>query len=134
MNRATSSVAGFVAIVSGSAICWMRASFMTTMRSAIESASSWLCVTWMNIRPELALEVAQLDAHPQLEQPVEVAERLVEEERLRLRDEHAGERDALLLPARERPRLAVGERCQADHVERLERPLPPLLLARCRAS
>src|SRR6266545_3957501 len=29
----------------------MRASFMTTMRSAIESASSWLCVTWMNIRP-----------------------------------------------------------------------------------
>ena len=51
MNRATSSVAGFVAIVSGSATCWMRASFMTTMRSAIESASSWLCVTWMNIRP-----------------------------------------------------------------------------------
>ena len=51
MNRATSSVAGLVAIVSGSAICWIRASFMTTMRSAIDSASSWLCVTWMNIRP-----------------------------------------------------------------------------------
>ena len=77
---------------------------------------------------ELALEVAQLDAHPQLEQAVEVAERLVEEQRLRLRDEDPRERDALLLPARERPRLAVGERRQADHVERLERPLAPLLL------
>ena len=83
---------------------------------------------------ELALEVAQLDAHPQLEQAVEVAERLVEEERLRLRDEDARERDALLLPTRERPRLAVGERRQADHVERLERPLAPLLLAHRRAS
>ena len=51
MKRATSSVAGFVAIVRGSAICWMRASFMTTIRSAIDSASSWLCVTWMNISP-----------------------------------------------------------------------------------
>ena len=77
---------------------------------------------------ELALEVAQLDAHPQLEQAVEVAERLVEEERLRLRDEDPRQRDALLLPSRERPRLAVGERRQADHVERLERPLPPLVL------
>ena len=26
-------------------------SFMTTIRSAIDSASSWLCVTWMNISP-----------------------------------------------------------------------------------
>ena len=51
MNRATTSVAGFVAIVNGLSTCWMRASFMTTMRSAIESASSWLCVTWMNMRP-----------------------------------------------------------------------------------
>ena len=51
--------------------------------------------------PELALEVAQLDAHAQLQQAVEVAERLVEQERLRLGDEHARERDALLLAARE---------------------------------
>ena len=77
---------------------------------------------------QLALEVAELDAHPQLEQAVEVAERLVEEQRLRLGDKHAGERDPLLLAARQGPRLAVGERGQADHVERLRRPLPPLLL------
>ena len=56
-------------------------------------------------QPELTLEVAELDAHAELQQPVEVAERLVEEQRLRLRHEHAGERDALLLAARERAGL-----------------------------
>ena len=80
-------------------------------------------------QPELALEVPQLDAHAQLQQPVEVAERLVEEQRLRLRHEHAGERDALLLPARQRARLAVGELGEADHLERLHRELAPLVLA-----
>src|SRR3990172_3516033 len=66
-------------------------------------------------KTELALEVAQLDAHPQLEEPVEVAERLVKEERLRLRDEDAGERDALLLAAGESPRLSVGQPLEAPH-------------------
>ena len=83
---------------------------------------------------ELALEVAQLDPHPQLEQPVEVAERLVEEQRLRARHEHTGERDALLLATRERARLAVGELREADHLERLHRAPAPLLLRACRAS
>ncbi len=73
-------------------------------------------------QPELALEVAKLDAHPQLEQPVEVAERLVEKQRLRLRHEHAGKRDALLLAAGQGARLAVRELGQADHLERFHRP------------
>jgi hypothetical protein len=77
---------------------------------------------------ELALEVPELDPHPQLQQAIEVAERLVEEQRLRLRDEDARERDPLLLPAREGARLALRQRRQADHVERLERELPPLVL------
>ena len=51
MNLATSSVSGLVAIVSGSPTCWIFASFMTTIRSAIDRDSSWLCVTWMNISP-----------------------------------------------------------------------------------
>ena len=50
-------------------------------------------------QPQLALKVPQLDAHAQLQQAVEVTERLVEEQRLRLRHQHAGERDTLLLPA-----------------------------------
>src|SRR5262249_40231398 len=49
---------------------------------------------------ELALEVAQLHAHSQLQEPVEVAERLVEQQRLRLRDEHARQCHTLLLTAR----------------------------------
>ena len=56
-------------------------------------------------QPELALEVPQLDAHAQLKQPVEVAERLVQEQRLGLGDEHAGECDPLLLAPGELPRL-----------------------------
>ena len=79
-------------------------------------------------QPELALEVAQLDAHPQLEQPVEVAERLVEQQRLRLRHEHAGERDPLLLATGERRGLALGELGQADHLECSPRLLAPLVL------
>ena len=77
---------------------------------------------------ELALEVAELDAHAQLQQPVEVAERLVEEQRLRLRHEHARERDALLLTARKGARLAVGELGEPDHLERVECLLAPLVL------
>ncbi len=79
-------------------------------------------------QPELALEVAELDPHAQLEQAVEVAERLVEQQRLGLRHQHAGEGDTLLLPTRQGARLAVGERFQADHLEGSHRLLPPLLL------
>src|SRR5438876_1888330 len=79
-------------------------------------------------QPELALEVAKLDAHPQLQQPVEVSERLVEKQRLRLRHENARERDTLLLSPGECARLAVGELLEADHSERVERLLAALLL------
>ena len=73
MKRATSSVAGLVAIVSGSATCGCgvvhdhdpighRERLFLVVRDVDEHQA------------ELALEVAQLDAHPQLKQPVEVAE------------------------------------------------------------
>src|ERR1051326_7856249 len=45
---------------------------------------------------------------------VEVAERLVEQENLRLDDESARERDALLLSAGKLPRIARGERVQMN--------------------
>jgi len=48
---------------------------------------------------------------------------------LRLGDEHARERHPLLLPSRERARLAIGERSETDHLEGLEGKLAPLLLA-----
>ena len=129
MKRATSSVAGFVAIVSGSATCWMRASFMTTIRSAIESASSWLCVTWMNISPSWRCRFRSSTRMRSWSSRSRSPSGSSSSSALRLRHEHAGEGDALLLPAREGARLAVGERLQPDHLERLHRRLPPLLLA-----
>ena len=67
---------------------------------------------------ELALKGAQLDAHAQLQETIEAAERLVEQDRLRTRDEHAGESDALLLAARELARLAVHHRGQTHEINR----------------
>ena len=80
-------------------------------------------------QPELALEVPQLDAHAQLEQPVEVPERLVQEQRLGLGDEHARKGHALLLATRELARLAVGKRLEAHHLEGGHGALPALVLA-----
>jgi hypothetical protein len=48
---------------------------------------------------------------------VEGAERLVQEQQLRLTDERAGQRDALTLPARERPRPRFGAIPQADLIQ-----------------
>ena len=109
MNDATSSFSGRVEIVSGSPICWIRA--LVHDDDPVGHREGLLLVVRDvdEHQPELSLEVAQLDPHAKLQQPVEVAERLVEQERLRLRHEHARERDALLLPARERSRLPVGE-------------------------
>src|SRR5260221_1537825 len=77
---------------------------------------------------ELPLEVAQLDAHPQLQQPVEVAKWLVEEERLRLGDENASERYTLLLATRERAWLATCQLGESHHLERVHGDLTPLFL------
>ena len=49
---------------------------------------------------ELALQAADFAPHRQAQGRVEIRERLVEEKELRLLDEGAGERDALLLAAR----------------------------------
>ena len=78
---------------------------------------------------ELALEVAQLDAHPQLEEAVEVAERLVEQQRFRLGDEDPRQRHPLLLASGQGAWLTLGETGEADHLERLECELPPFGLA-----
>ena len=49
--------------------------------------------------PELTLKLAQLDAHAQLKEAVEVSKGLVEQEQLGLGHEHARQRNALLLTA-----------------------------------
>ena len=56
---------------------------------------------------ELALQRLDLGAHGQPQRGVEVGERLVEQQELRLLDQRAGERDALLLAAGQLARPAV---------------------------
>ncbi len=58
---------------------------------------------------ELGLQPLQLGPHPHPQERIEGRERLVEEQHLRAGDEGAGERDALLLAARELRRQAAGE-------------------------
>ncbi len=56
---------------------------------------------------ELALQAPDLGAHGEAQRGVEVGQRLVEQQELRLLDQRAGERDALLLAARQLGRPAV---------------------------
>jgi hypothetical protein len=69
---------------------------------------------------EIVLQRLQLELQllPQLE--VERAERLVEEQHARRVDQRTGERDALLLAARELPRLALLEALEADPPQDLD--------------
>ena len=68
---------------------------------------------------ELLLQVDQLELGLLAELLVERAERLVEQQHLRLLGERAGERDALALAAGELVRLALGERRQLDQLQHL---------------
>ena len=55
------------------------------------------------------VQAADLEAHLLAQIGVEVGQRLVEQQRLRLDDQGAGERDALLLAAGQFARIALGE-------------------------
>ena len=102
---------------------------MTAIRSLIVSASSWSCVTKMNVMPSVPLEVLELDLDLLAQLLVEGAERLVEQQHLGLERERARQGDALPLAARElvragasrsppsctsaeRPRRRGGPRCR----------------------
>ena len=69
--------------------------------------------------PDLRLQQLQLDLHLLAELAVERAERLVQQQEARPVHQGARERDALLLPARHLPRLAVRQLAHLHHLERL---------------
>ncbi len=75
---------------------------------------------------EARLDAADLLAQLHAHLGVERRERLVEEEQPRLDREGAGERDALLHAARQLVRVTVGGISEADELEQLECPLPPV--------
>ena len=60
------------------------------------------------------LQFLQLEAHLLAQPGIEIGERLVEEQHVRVRHERAAQRHALLLPAREERRRAVLEAREAD--------------------
>ena len=68
-------------------------------------------------RADGALDLAQLDLHLLAQLGVEVGERLVEQQDLRLDHQSAGQRHALLLAARELAREAAGERRESDQFQ-----------------
>ena len=70
-------------------------------------------------RADLVLQSPDLRPRLRAQLRVEVRERLVHEEDLRLAHERAAERDALALPAGERARLAVEERLDPEQLGRL---------------
>ena len=107
---------------------------MTAIRSAIVIASSWSCVTWTNVIPTSCWIALQLELHLLAQLQVERAERLVEQQDARAVDQRAGERDPLLLAARELARLAPVEPGEADELEDFEHALPQLAAAHALAA
>ena len=69
----------------------------------------------MHVVVQAPQPAAQLLAHPRVER----AERLVEQQHLRLDGQRAGERHALALAARELRRVALAEVAEADELEQL---------------
>ena len=67
---------------------------------------------------ELLLQPRDLGARLHAQLRVEVRQRLVHQEGLRMADDRATHGDALALAARERPRLAVEERLEAEGAAR----------------
>ena len=92
---------------------------MTTMRSEIDSASSWSCVTKTVVMPSFFWIDADFLAQRHAHLGVERRQRLVEQQQLRLRRQRAGERHALLLAAGELVGIAVAELRQLDDAEHL---------------
>ena len=66
---------------------------------------------------ELALQPLELEAHALAQLGVEIGQRLVEQQELRLHHERARQRQALLLAAGELGRLALGQMVERDRGE-----------------
>ena len=97
----------------------MRPSFMTTMRSATDIASSWSCVTRIVVTGTRSCRTAQPLAQLGADLRVQRAEGLVEQQHARLDGERAGEGHALALAAGELVRVAGLVAGEADDAEQL---------------
>ncbi len=71
----------------------------------------------MNVIAEPPLQIAQLDLHLLTQLQIERAERLVEQQHLRLVDQRPSQRHALLLSARELRRPPILESAQLHEIQ-----------------
>ena len=72
--------------------------------------------------PQPALQPADLGTHGEPQLGVEVGQRLVEQEQLRVPHDRAAHRDPLALSAGKLPRLALQQRADAEQPRRLVHP------------
>ncbi|MGY4489097.1 hypothetical protein ACVWWR_008288 [Bradyrhizobium sp. LM3.2] len=79
----------------------------------------------MKLMPSSRCSRLQLAAHPDPQERIERGERLVEQEDLRLGDQRAGERHALLLAAGELGRQSAGIGAHCDELEQFAGTLVP---------
>ena len=77
---------------------------------------------------ELLVQALELDAHLHAQLGVQVGQRLVEQEHLRMAHDRAPDRDALALAAGELPRLALEQRLDAEDVGGFAHPLVDVVL------
>ena len=89
------------------------------MRSEIDSASSWSWVTNTVVMPSSRWICADLLAQADADLGVERRQRLVEQQHARARRQRAGQRDALLLAARQLEGIALAVAGEADELEHL---------------
>ena len=92
---------------------------MTATRSPIVRASTWSCVTYSVVTPEIVLQLRDLRTRLDAQLRVEVREWLVHQKRLRMAHDRAAHRDALALAAGEVARLALEQLLEVEDARRV---------------
>ena len=89
------------------------------MRSLIDSASCWSCVMNRKVMPSWRCSAFSSDLHLLAQLQVERAERLVEQQHMRLVDQRARQRHPLALAARQLRRAALADARQSHQGQQL---------------
>ena len=124
ISSATNGERGWRSSSSREPACATRPSSSTTIWSPNTSASTGLWVTYTVTHGRRCEQASKLHPHRPAGLEVERGERLVEQQQPRAQHQRAGERGALLLPARELVRHPAGELRDAYQSERLVHHLP----------
>ena len=119
MKRATNSVRGRLKTSRGEPCCSIRPSFITHHEVGQRHRLVLAVGDMDEGDAELALQPLQLGAHPEPQERVERRKRLVQQQDLRLGDQRAGQRHALLLAAGELRRQARRIGLHVDELEQL---------------